>query len=88
MLDLRLRILLRVPHRPEEAPELRWNRALRNLPPAALVVIIPVAFLRETRAVTATFTTAGVTRAATASTALSRATSDETLLSSIGDPAT
>src|SRR5277367_2567900 len=36
----------------------------------------------DPREVTATFTTAGVTRAATASTALSRETSDETLLSS------
>ena len=38
------------------------------------------------RDVTDTFTTAGVTRAATASTALSSATNEDTLLSSIGAP--
>ena len=41
----------------------------------------------ETREVTATLTTAGVTREATASTALSSATSDDTLLSSSGPAA-
>jgi hypothetical protein len=84
-LGLRLHLLLAAGAE-EELPKagrqiLRIDAAKVKAMAAVLGVLV---VLRE---VTATLTTAGVTREATASTALSSATSDDTLLSSSGPAA-